>query len=177
MRSCRSSEFKFFNPYRAATKDKHEPGANTTRSSKEGARTSINRPGAWLRRRACRIQHTARRHPACERRRGHERLLEQPAAQSLQLQRLSYEGLGTGQEESRELVSRDQRREARGARCVSDNAWTNRRGRYVPVEAVADLQRRARDCFRPDDARVQTHRQRLESDSPALINRHAKPCL
>ena len=43
------------------------------------------------------------------------------------------------------------------------------RCRYLPVDAIANLQRHAGNCFRAHDAGVQARRQGVESDSPALV--------
>ena len=46
---------------------------------------------------------------------------------------------------------------------------TDWRGRYLPVDAVTELQRHTRNRIRPDDARVQACRHGVESDSPAFV--------
>src|ERR1051325_11608451 len=103
----------------SSTTSAQRPRTNTNRTkpadTETDAKENHGTKNARLGRRTRGLQQTARRHQTRQRGRGHERLLEQPAAQYVQLQRLGYESMGTGSQESRELVSRDQKREARRA--------------------------------------------------------------
>ncbi len=98
-------------------------------------------------------------------------LFKLAAPDPLQQQRHRHQGLGATAQESREFLSRRERCEARRARSFDHDARSRRRGGELSLDAIANLQRRARDCDWPHDSGFQTRRQRLESNSPAHFSR------
>jgi hypothetical protein len=146
----------------------HEPTQTRTRSHAEPAQRRPQHTPRSAGSKAC-SPHSTRCSTASGTRasRGDECLLEQSA-----LSLFNYNGsvtkAGNRSEESRELVSRDQRREARRARRVSDDAGTT--GAIVTCQWTQSQTTKAlRKLRRADDARVQTRSARVESDSPALV--------
>src|SRR5688500_10506998 len=82
--------------------------------------------------------------------------------------------MGTDAHQPREFLSGDQRRRSESAGRERHDDWARWRTCHVPVDAVAELQRHAGNCFRAYDAGVQESRDGVEGDSFALVARSAE---